>query len=76
MTVDHVPASDAFQAALGRYSTAFPGQGLPFLRGVHREDQPVAITLLDLAVAMGQPLPWWGVMHVLGVPEPPPGVAA
>ncbi len=53
MTVDHVPASDAFQAALGRYSTAFPGQGLPFLRGVRWEDQPVAITLLDLAVAMG-----------------------
>jgi hypothetical protein len=31
--------------------------------------------LLDLAVAMGQPLSWWGIVHVLGVPEPPPEVA-
>ena len=75
MTVDHVPASNSFQAAIGRYSTAFPRQDLPFLKGVHRDDQPVAITLLDLAVAMGQPLPRWGVMHVLGVPEPMPRAA-
>jgi hypothetical protein len=61
---------DAFQDALNRYSAAFPGQRLPFLRGVQPADQPMVIALLDLAVSMGQPLPWSGVMSALGYPPP------
>jgi hypothetical protein len=67
-------APDPFQAALGRYGAAFPGEGLPFLRGVQPADQPMVAALLDLAVAMGQPLPWSGVMTALGYPLPPDGV--
>jgi hypothetical protein len=63
----------AFQAALARYGAAFPGEGLPFLRGVQPADRPMVAALLDLAVAMGQPLPRWGVMHALGHSPPPDG---
>jgi hypothetical protein len=59
-------------AALGRYRTAFPDEALPFLRGVQLADQPVVAALLDLAVAMGQPLPPEGIMHTLGYLEPLP----
>jgi hypothetical protein len=62
-------------AALCRYRTAFPGEALPSLRGVQPVDQPLVIALLDLAVAMGQPLPRGGIMHTLGYPEPSPEAA-
>ena len=76
-TDDTLPApddQDAFQAALDRYSATFRGRGLPFLRGVNRQNQAVAIATLDAAVKAGRPLDWWGVMDALGVPYPPPGV--
>ena len=57
-------------AALGRYRTAFPGEALPFLRGVQPADGPMVAALLDLAVAIGRPLPREGIMHTLGYPEP------
>ena len=58
-------------AALGRYRTAFLGEALPFLRGVQPADRPMVAALLDLAVAMGQPLPRGGIMHTLGYLDPP-----
>ena len=76
-TDDTLPAlddQDAFQPALDRYSATFPGKGLPFLRGVNRQDQAVAIATLDAAVKAGQPLDWWSVMRALSYPDPPPGV--
>ena len=62
-------------AALGRYRTAFPGEALPFLRGVQPADRPMVAALLDLAVAMGRLVPRGGIMHTLGYPEPPPTAA-
>jgi len=76
-TNDTLPApddQDAFQAALDRYSATFPGKGLPFLRGVNRQNQAVVIATLDAAVKAGRPLDWWSVMRALGYPDPPPGV--
>ncbi len=64
---------DPLHAALDRYGAAFQGKGLPFLRGIQPEDEPVAIELLDAAVTAGQPLGWWEVMRTLGYPEPPGG---
>ncbi len=64
---------DPLHAALDRYGAAFQGKGLPFLRGIQPEDEPVAIELLDAAVTAGQPLGWWEVMRTLGYPEPPEG---
>jgi hypothetical protein len=66
-------ASKSFLAALDRYRAAFPGKELPFLRGVQTVDRPMVAALFNLAVAMGQPLPWWGVMTALGYPPPPEG---
>ena len=66
---------DQLWAALDRYSATFPGHELPFLYGVQPADQPMVAALLDLAVAMGQPLPREGIMHILGYLELPPEAA-
>jgi hypothetical protein len=64
--------TDEFHAALDRYSATFQDQGLPFLRESQvPEDQPLVIGLLDQVMALGQPLPWWGIMAALGFPPPP-----
>ena len=52
-----------------------PGRSIPLLRGVQPADWPVVAALLDLAVAMGRPVPREGIMHTLGYPEPPPTAA-
>jgi hypothetical protein len=65
------PVPDLLQAAMEHYNNVFPNEGFPFLQGLQPEDQPVAVALLDRAVAAGRPLSSWQIMAALGLPEPP-----
>jgi hypothetical protein len=68
------PVPDLLQAAMEHYNNVFPNEGFPFLQGLQPEDQPVAVALLDRAVAAGRPLSSWQIMAALGLPEPPDGM--
>jgi hypothetical protein len=68
------PQTLAWEAALNRYGAAFPAEDLPFLLAVLPQDWPLAIRMLDGAVAAGSPLGWWAIMDAMGIGQPPDGV--
>ncbi|MBK1661871.1 DUF2283 domain-containing protein [Paracraurococcus ruber] len=59
-------------AVLDRYSKTFPGQ-LPHVLGLGPEDEPVAVALMEWAMARGKALDGWQIMSALGIEEPPDG---
>jgi hypothetical protein len=65
------------EAALNRYSAAFPRQRLPFLHGIGGvggyggEALEVAVGMLHRAVATNEPLDPWAIMAALGIRRPP-----
>ena len=67
---------DLLEAAVRRYSAAFPGRELPVLQGIGGrggEAFEVAVVMLCRAVATDEPLDPWAVMAALGVRRPPGG---
>ena len=72
---------DRLALAIEAYSAAFPGRGLPFLRGIGGagglggEAVEVAVAMLCRAVATNEPLAPWAVMRALGVGRTPDGLA-
>lgn len=67
------PYEPAFHDAVERYSRTFVGQGVPYCAKLGSADLPVAVAVLNRAVALRQPLGWWGIMRALGYPLPPKG---
>ncbi len=59
--------------AVDRYRDRFGPGALPHLFGLPNGAEPVAVALLDYAVATGRPLTGWQVMDALGIGKPPPG---
>ncbi|TDH58738.1 DUF2283 domain-containing protein [Dankookia rubra] len=68
------PYESAFDDAVQRYSRTFVDQGVPYCAKLGTVDLPVAVAVLNRAVALGQPLGWWGIMRALGYSLPPKGV--
>ena len=70
----HPDGADPLEAALNRYSTAFPRQRLPVLHGIGGhggEALEVAVGMLHRAVATNEPLDPWAIMAALGIRRPP-----
>ena len=73
----HPDELDPLEAALNRYSAAFPRQRLPFLHGIGGvggyggEALEVAVGMLHRAVATNGPLDPWAIMAALGIRRPP-----
>ncbi len=76
----HPDELDPLEAALNRYSAAFPWQKLPVLHGIGGaggagghggEAFEVAVGMLRRAVAMDEPLDPWAIMAALGIRRPP-----
>ncbi len=57
---------DGLGAAVGRYRAAFGADALPCLATVTEEAVPVAVALLDHAVAAGRPMRHGQVAAALG----------
>ncbi len=75
----HPDEADPLEAALNRYSTAFPRQRLPVLHGIGGaggaaghggEALEVAVGMLHRAVAANEPLDPWAIMAALGIRRP------
>ena len=75
----HPDELDPLEAALNRYSAAFPWQKLPVLHGIGGagghggEALEVAVGMLQRAVATNEPLDPWAIMAALGIRRPPDG---
>ena len=73
----HPDGAGPLEAALNRYSAAFPRQKAPVLHGIGGagghggEALEVAVVMLHRAVATNEPLDPWAIMAALGIRRPP-----